>query len=302
MQGDVGVPAILSAGLVIVLGLAPIAILAPEPNSALHPSQTAAPGSMFALGSLTDLDPERHTLILRAPARALTADEVNDLLVFLDAGGRLLFADDSAVGASLLESLAAGVAIGRANLITPSFVETPDRVLVEAAAADLALLAGATLTHPHAVSGGAPVLRVAGPSWVDADRDGRPEPGEPVSDGVVAALQPYGKGAILVVGDPDALSSGSPTFATLLDWAQRDGRSPVYDERHHASSNPFGLASALAGAAGPLWTALCVAAAGSILAVAILRPRREVGGTAAGRRSAPSDDEAYDAISELDPT
>lgn len=286
--------------LLVVLALVAPALVVADRVEAIDAFAGAAGRERtLRFSPLAELDPAGG-LVLLAPQVGYSADEVRAVRSFLDAGGRVLLADDVGAGRDLLAALGVGITTTGARVYTPGFEERPDRIVAEHTGALAGWPEEVVTTRPVEVVGGIPLLVTPELAWADLNDNGRPDLDEPVRQTVVAALQPVGRGLLVVVGDPD-LARADEVGVALLRAVAPEGSRLEFDLGHTRLVDPFGVASVLAGRASvATGTAILMLAAG-IAALAVLAPRL-VGARRARARTAPKalDRVSREALAELE--
>lgn len=149
---------------------------------------------------LRDLDPG-VTLLVLAPYKEFTAEEIGYLRTFLDSGGRVLIADEEGNANQLLADL------GSAIRVRPGSLSSLDRDHADPGLFSVRVVGNDTLfagietvrvNRPAAIEGGEPLLETSILTWDDVDGDGLPGGSEIFGTAVVCAKE----GNLIVLGDP----------------------------------------------------------------------------------------------------
>jgi len=208
---------------------------------------------------LRDLDPGA-TLLILAPDRPFTAEEVGYLRAFLDAGGRVLVADEEGNANQLLADLGSTIRIRPGNLSSLKRDHTDPGLFVAHVAGNSTLVAGVEtvrVNRPAAVEGGEPLLETSVLTWDDLDGDGRPGGSETFGTAVVGASE----GNLTVLGDPslfvNAMLAENPKFIENI-------RPVLIDAAHSRTGTVNPLINTLA------WVRETPAAAAAIAGLAVL--------------------------------
>lgn len=218
--------------------------------------------SGLAAGEVRDpgnLDPAK-TLLVLAPDRSFTAEEVGYLRAFLDRGGRVLVADEEGSANGLLADLGSAMRIRPGNLASLKRDHADPGLFTVRVVGNSTLFAGietVRVNRPAAVTGGEPLLETSILTWDDADGDGRIGGKETFGTAVVCARE----GNLTVLGDPslfiNAMLAENPKFIENIQ--------PVLIDAAHSrtgTTNP--LINAIA------WVRETPAAAAALAALAIL--------------------------------
>jgi len=159
------------------------------------------------------------TLLVLAPDRPFTPEEVGTLRAFLDNGGRVLIADEEGAANDLLADLGSAMRVRPGNLSSLDRGHADPGLFVGYAVGNASLFAGIEtilLNHPAAVEGGEPLLKTSVLTWDDADADSRPSGEEVFETAVICASE----GNLTVLGDPslfiNAMLAENPEFIDNL--------------------------------------------------------------------------------------
>jgi hypothetical protein len=174
---------------------------------------------------LADLDPATILLIL-APDQPFSPDEVGSLRAFLDAGGRLLIADEEGNANPLLADLGSSMRVRPQNLSSLNRDHVNPGLFTVSVVGNDTLFAGVEtvrVNRPAAVEGGEPLLETSPFTWDDADGDGRISGSEAFGTAVVCARE----GNLTVLGDAslfvNAMFAENPKFIENLQPIRVDG-------------------------------------------------------------------------------
>ncbi|MDD4469372.1 MAG: DUF4350 domain-containing protein [Acholeplasmataceae bacterium] len=167
---------------------------------------------------LRDIDPGA-TLLVLAPDRPFTPEEVGTLRAFLDNGGRVLIADEEGAANDLLADLGSAMRVRPGNLSSLDRGHTDPGLFRGYVVGNSTLFAGieTLLTNrPAAIEGGEPLVETSVLTWDDGDGDGRVSGEEVFETAVICASE----GNLTVLGDPslfiNAMLAENPEFIDNL--------------------------------------------------------------------------------------
>jgi len=208
---------------------------------------------------LQNLDPTA-TLLVLAPDRPFTTEEVGYLQAFLDDGGRLLITDEEGNANQLLTDLGSTMRVRPGNLSSLNRDHAAPGLFTARVVGNDTLFAGIETVRvncPAAVEGGEPLLETSVLTWDDADGDGRPGGSETFGAAVVCARE----GNLTVLGDPslfiNAMIAENPKFIKNIQPVLIDGA-------HSRTGTTSPIINALA------WVRETPAAAAAIAALVVL--------------------------------
>ncbi|MDR9817398.1 MAG: DUF4350 domain-containing protein [Candidatus Methanoculleus thermohydrogenotrophicum] len=197
--------------------------------------------SNLAIGEihdLADLTPGT-TLLILAPERPFTAEDVAHLRAFLDDGGEVIVAEKDGAANSLLAALGSTMRVWPGNLSSLDRDHTDPRIFRVQVTGNASIFAGITtllVNHPAAVTGGEPLLETSPLTWDDTNGDGRVNGHETFRRAVVCAREDN----LIVLGDPslfiNAMLPENPEFIKNLR------NHPVLIDAHHSrtgTKNPI---------------------------------------------------------------
>jgi len=200
------------------------------------------------------------TLLILAPDRPFTAEEVGYLRTFLDAGGRVVIADEQGAANSLLADLGSTMRVRPGNLSSLERDRADPGIFAARVVGNTSLFAGVgtvLVNRPAAVTGGEPLLETAALTWEDADGDGRISGDEVFGTAVTCAAE----GNLTVLGDEslfiNAMLAENPQFIENIQ--------PVQVDRIHSGT---GTANPIVNTR--LWIQETPPAAAAVAALAIL--------------------------------
>lgn len=163
--------------------------------------------------------PPGATLLILAPDRPFSPEEVGYLRAFLDGGGHLLVADEDGNANRLLADLGSGMRVRPGNLASLDRDHAEPGLLTGYVTGNASLFAGVEtvlVNRPAAVEGGEPLIETSILTWDDADGDGRVSGDETFARRAVAARE----GNLTVLGDPslfvNTMLAENPTFIENL--------------------------------------------------------------------------------------
>ena len=208
---------------------------------------------------LAHLDPGA-TLLILAPDRPFTAEDVGYLRLFLDAGGRVIVADEGGNANRLLADLGSSIRIRPGNLSSLDRDHADPGLFTVRVTGNSTLFAGietVRVNRPAAVEGGEPLLETSILTWDDIDGDGRIGGKEAFGTAAVCARE----GNLTVLGDAslfvNAMLAENPAFIQNLQ--------PVLVDAAHSRT---GTANPLINAVA--WVRETPAATAALVALAVL--------------------------------
>ena len=145
------------------------------------------------------------TLLIIAPDRSPTPEELESYAAFLRDGNTLVLADDFGAGNSILAGLKSRITIIPANLSSlDRMYNEPYSVIVYPANEEgpFPLPPKSTLNHPAYLEGGTPLMLTSVMSWSDGNGDRRFTMGEEMGTFPVMSMDTSGPGRIVVLSDP----------------------------------------------------------------------------------------------------
>ena len=145
--------------------------------------------------------PAGATLLILAPDKPFTQEEVGYLLAFLDGGGKIILADKDGAANTLLADLGSRIRIQPGTLSSLDRDHADPRLFRVRVTGNATLVAGIEtllVNHPAEVTGGEPLLETSPLTWDDTDGDGRVSAGETFGRRAVCAKESN----LTVLGDP----------------------------------------------------------------------------------------------------
>ena len=222
-----------------------------------HATTTTEEFSRYNVGwngtsALTVDEDPGATLLILAPEKPFTPEEVGYLRMFLDDGGSLLVADEEGNANQLLADLGSTIRVRPGNLSSLDRGHTDPGLFRGYVVGNSTLFAGieTLLTNrPAAIEGGEPLIETSILTWDDGDGDGRVSGDETFARRVVCARE----GNLTVLGDPslfvNAMLAENPTFIekirpVLVDAAHsRTGTTnPIINTRTWIQETPAAIA------------------------------------------------------------
>ncbi len=172
-------------------------------------------------------DPGAPILIL-APDRPFTAEDVGYLQAFLSDGGRVIIADEDGNANRLLADLGSSMRIRPGNLASLDRDHADPGLLIARVVENDTLFAGVETirtNRPAAVEGGDPLLETSILTWEDYDGDGRISGSEIFGTAVICARE----GNLTVIGDAslfiNAMLAENPQFIENIGPVRIDAHS-----------------------------------------------------------------------------
>ena len=196
-----------------------------------HATTTTEEFSRYNVGwngtsALTVDEDPGATLLILAPEKPFTPEEVGYLRMFLDDGGSLLVADEEGNANHLLADLGSTIRVRPGNLSSLDRGHTDPGLFRGYVVGNSTLFAGieTLLTNrPAAIEGGEPLVETSVLTWDDGDGDGRVSGDETFARRVVCARE----GNLTVLGDPslfvNAMLAENPAFIENLQPVRIDG-------------------------------------------------------------------------------
>ncbi len=167
--------------------------------------------------------PAGATLLLIAPDKPFTEEEVGYLRTLLDSGGTLIIADKDGTANPLLAALGSTMRVQPGNLSSLERDHIDPRIFRVHVTGNTTIFAGIEtllVNRPAAIQGGEALLETSPLTWDDTDGDGRP--GDTFGKRVVCARE----GNLIVLGDPglfiNAMHNENPEFIGNLQSALID--------------------------------------------------------------------------------
>lgn len=149
--------------------------------------------------------PGNATLLIIAPYRHPSKDELAAYTDFLNNGNTIVIADDFGTGSDILAGLSSPVTILPGNLssLDRRYADPWSVVAYRATeTGPLSLPPDIALNHPAALDGGTPLMVSSVMSWNDANGDKRYTMGEEMGTFPVLVSAESGNGRIVVLSDP----------------------------------------------------------------------------------------------------
>lgn len=145
------------------------------------------------------------TLLIIAPYRRPTTQEISAYRSFLERGNTIIIADDFGTGNEILRGLGSSIFIMPGNLssIDREYAD-PYSVVVYHVANETPVenVFSLVLNRPAALEGGTPLMRTSALSWIDLNGDRRINSGEMLGTFDVMASEPLAGGRVIVLSDP----------------------------------------------------------------------------------------------------
>ena len=149
--------------------------------------------------------PANTTLLIIAPQRHPTAQELTAYSAFLSKGNTIFLADDFGTGNEILAGIGSRISILPGNLSSlDRRYSDPYSVIAYRTALDspLMLPEDIALNRPAPLKGGSPLMLTSVMSWTDANGDRRLNQEEEMGTIPVMATDSLGPGQLIVLSDP----------------------------------------------------------------------------------------------------
>lgn len=193
------------------------------------------------------------TLLIIAPKRDPTEEELNAYRAFLDRGNTLFLADDFGSGNRILAGLSSRITISPGPLASlDREYADPYSVVVyslgnESLFKDTPAL---LLNAPASLDGGTPLLRTSTFSWIDEDHDQHFSKDEVLGIFTVMAREQNGQGTLVVLADPsifiNAMADAGPGDNTRFLAHLAGGEGPLLvDQMNSRTRDAAGLGELL---------------------------------------------------------
>ncbi|CAJ36751.1 DUF4350 domain-containing protein [Methanocella arvoryzae] len=200
--------------------------------------------SMYSFSALPEAD-ANGTLLIVGPTQNYTEQEAGLVQAYMDRGGRTIVMDDYGTANSLLELLGSPVTLYQQPLCQDgSFYRTPAFPIIDGIGNSGVLSGTGPLYFNHPVP-----LNVTGPgvvlastsslAWIDSNDNARIDEGEQFGTYPVAASVSYGKGELVVIGDPDLLINSMVELGNNSAFIGNVvSKGPVYVDASHGHGAP----------------------------------------------------------------
>jgi len=209
------------------------------------------------------LDYRGSRLLVLAPDRTFTAEDLGAVRSYLAGGNTLILADDLGTGNQILEGIGAGIRLLPGNLSSLDFYlwdtqsgrYQPTSVIGSVTHED-SLTRGVEvllLNKPVAVEGGEVLAETSLMSWMDENNDGRINPDEPLGTYSILTRERVGAGTLYVLSDPSIFTNGMVQLPgdmnnTLFLEHLVDAPVLLVDQSHSRTGEAGGLIPLLAAA------------------------------------------------------
>jgi hypothetical protein len=205
------------------------------------------------------LTPQNSTILIIGPRTMFTTGEGTYLQNFLTNGGMLLVADDFGTGNDILKTLNTSVRFSGKLLLDLSFEKNASFATIfefqnisHPLVKNVSRLLG---NYPSSLvirknSTNVTVLMVSTElSWLDENLNGKQDTNEPKGPFPILAIEPFGKGKIVLLSDPSLLINSmkqplnnSLFRDNLMQYLYKDRTTVIIDESHYDFSTPFYIA------------------------------------------------------------
>jgi len=152
--------------------------------------------------------PANSTLLLIAPKRDPTAQELAAYTAFLDKGNTLFLADDFGTGNKILTGVDSRVTIlpGSLSSLDRRYADPYSVVAYRSIEnGSITVPASVALNRPAALDRGTPLMMSSVMSWIDANGNRRLNRGEEMGTFPVLVSEQRGRGRVIVLSDPSIL-------------------------------------------------------------------------------------------------
>lgn len=194
------------------------------------------------------------TLLIIAPSRAPTTDELLAYSRFLEKGNTILIFDDFGAGNDILAGIGSRITILPANLSSlDRAYPDPYSVIVyrSAEGGGFYLPESLTLNRPAPLDGGDPLMLTSVMSWVDMNGDRRLNSGEMMGTFPVMARDGKGNGQIIVFSDPSIFINsmynlpGNDNNRLFIHSLVSDGSMVLIDQMNSRTADTNGFSRIL---------------------------------------------------------
>jgi hypothetical protein len=188
-------------------------------------------------------------LLVIAPYRTFTVDDIAHYRGFLEQGHTLVLADDYGTGNQLLSGLGSSIRILPGNLTSINREYADSSSVITYPVRNDTLVGNVStlvLNHPAAVEGGEELVTTSLLSWLDTDGDGRAGPDEELGRYAVLSREQVGTGTLYVLSDPsvfiNAMAEDSGDNRVFLDrLVTGPGRIAIDQTHGRTSTDDFSI-------------------------------------------------------------
>ncbi len=194
------------------------------------------------------------TLLIIAPSRAPTDDEILAYQTFLDNGNTIIIADDFGQGASILKKTGSAITLpgGQLASIDRQYAN-PYTIAVYQVRNEspVGSCPSLLLNRPSRVEGGEPLMMTSVLSWIDNDGNRRLNAGETMGQFAVIASERISRGRIVVIADPSLfinamqVTEGGYANDCLMQNLARPGGPLLVDQMNTRTTDTEGLSRIL---------------------------------------------------------
>ncbi len=203
-----------------------------------------------------DLAPYRNNtlLLIIAPERQPTGQEIAAYRSFLERGNTILLADDFGTGNAILRQIGSRIVILPGNLSSIDRAYNDPYSVVAYPVANVSpvrSLSAIVLNRPAPLEGGDPLLTSSVMSWIDNNGNKRIDPDEMMGRFAVMAQEKVGGGEIIVLSDPSIFINAMQDLDAKWDNRQLirhlvDGADPVLiDQMNSRTTGTEGMSTIL---------------------------------------------------------
>lgn len=194
------------------------------------------------------------TLLIIAPNRTPTAEEIAAYRAFLGSGNTLFLADDFGTGNAILTGIGSGVVITPVNLSSlDRKYPDPYTIFVYRAREDgsVAVPPEVALNRPAPLDGGMPLLITSVMSWTDRNGDHRLNMVEDMGSFAVMTEERNGPGLLIVLADPSIFinsmynDEGSGNNRLLISNLLSRDRTILIDQMNSRTADAAGFSGIL---------------------------------------------------------
>ena len=198
-------------------------------------------------------DPIDTTILIIGPRKSFTNEEIEYMKFFLNEGGFLFLADDFGTGNELLSKINATSQFSNQLMMDLSFEKNASFVVIfdiinishpltENITGLLLNYPTSLYTNPNSII----LAKSSKMSWLDTNANSKKDDDELNGPFTILAIEPYGKGEIVLFSDPSLLINSMENQIDnkifnnqLLNYLLNNRNTIIIDESHRIDSIPF---------------------------------------------------------------